>query len=158
MVLLGHAICWERNKSKKVFLLTILDQKKTIRTKIERCLCRVRWHLHFCVWVWVDDKYSVSLKIESKVTWHQVDSRVSVWGRLSSLKIDKKCFLLFYLFYLFYFFDFCVTFRLFGHFCYFLFRQCTIIRGMRRIQLLIGWISSALSIYLVAGNKLMSSY
>ena len=47
MVLLGHAICWERNKSKKVFLLTILDQKKTIRTKIERCLCRVRWHLHF---------------------------------------------------------------------------------------------------------------
>jgi hypothetical protein len=157
VVLLGHAICWERNKSKKVFLLTILDQKKTIRTKIERCLCRVRWHLHFFAFAF---EWMTNIPFLWKLNQKWLDIRltrvwVSVWGRLSSLKIDKKCFLLFYLFYFFYF---CVTFRLFGHFCYFLFRQCTIIRGMRRIQLLIGWISSALSIYLVAGNKLMSSY
>jgi hypothetical protein len=105
VVLLGHAICWERNKSKKVFLLTILDQKKTSRTKIEHCLYRVRWHLHFFAFAF---EWMTNIPFLWKLNQKWLDIRltrvwVSVWGRLSSLKIDKKCFLLFLPFLLFWF-------------------------------------------------------
>jgi len=146
----------KETNQKKVFLLTILDQKKTIRTKIERCLCRVRWHLHFFA---LEFEWMTNIPFLWKLNQKWLDIRLTrvwvcgvVWVHWKSIKS------VFYFFTFSTFFAFCVTFRLFGHFCYFLFRQCTIIRGMRRIQLLIGWISSALSIYLVAGNKLMSSY